>query len=76
MKSVVETLKSKETRGSTESLEDYKKRKREMWGEDGERKENIFKKSNRVLRSPIRREDMEGDLVGMLKEWKEEMKRR
>jgi len=42
MKSVVETLKSKERRGSTGSLEDYKKRKREMSGENGREGRRIF----------------------------------
>jgi len=71
----VKTLKGKERRGSTGSSEDYKKRKREMLGVDGEREEDIFKKSNRVLRSPIRGEEIEGELVRMFKKWREEMKK-
>jgi len=44
MKSIVGNLKGKERRGSTESLEDYRKRKREVQGEERECSEDIFKR--------------------------------
>jgi len=75
MKSIVGNLKSKERRGSTGSLEDYRKKKREVQGEERECSEDILKKSNKMLRSPIKRDGKEGDLAEILKEWREEMKR-
>jgi len=61
MRSAVENLKGKERRGSTGSIEDFRKRKREMSGESKGDKEDIFKRSNRIQRSPQRGSDKEGD---------------
>jgi len=43
--------------------------------EEGGSKEDIFKKSIRTLRSSPRGDDREEEMVGMFKEWKEEIKR-
>jgi len=75
MKSVEKIREGKERRGSTGSIEDYRKRKREMQREEGENKEVIFKRSNRTKRSPPGGDDREEDMAGMFKEWKEELKR-
>jgi len=78
MKSIVETVKSKERRGSTGSIEEYTKRKRQMWEErEGEReKENIFKRSNIMKKSPTERGINGKDMSELFKEWREEMKRK
>jgi len=75
MKSVEKIREGRERRGSTGSLEDYRKRKREMQREEGENKEDIFKRNNRTQRSPPGGDNRERDVVGMFKEWKEELKR-
>jgi len=53
-----------------ESIEEHLKRKREMWGEEGKEEAgiaDIFKKSNRTVRSPTGK--------GIKEEWKEEMRK-
>jgi len=68
MKSVKKIREGRERRDSTGSLEEYRKRKREMPREEGKRKEDTFKRSNRTRRSPPGGDDREGDVVGMFKE--------
>jgi len=75
MKSVERIREGRERRSSTGCLEEYGKRKREMSGEEGGSKEEIFKRSIRTTRSPPRGEDREEEMVGRMNEWKEEIKR-
>jgi len=78
MKSRVETVKSKERRGSTGSIEEYTKRKRQLVGErergEGEKKD-LFKRSNIMIRSPPEKGSRGEDMSELLKEWREEMKK-
>jgi len=78
MKSIVENVKSKERRGSTGSIEEYKKRKRQMLGVGGKgegEEMDIFKRSNIMEKSPPGRSSKGEDMSALFKEWREEMKR-
>jgi len=73
LKSTVKNLKDKERRGNTGSIEEFKKKK-EMLGDGEGVKEDIFKRSNKT-KIIAHNDDKGRNMVQMLKEWKEKMKR-